>query len=208
SRQIHENGKRHKENVGHFLRNVDRRAKAEYQEEQATKSTLAEIEQAALQQYHQDVGYSEHSRKDQDYSLGASMALPMPTSASQQDPVPPVGSDSVQKIPLAPSLDGEDTTATPGEWQIVESSTRVVHTPQLNHVTRKRTLEHDIATGLGDSASAARQPSDSTHTKSRGDKPIDPDDLYRFQIREKQLPTQDPVVDLKNDMPNEPTIST
>ncbi|KAJ1650164.1 hypothetical protein IWQ61_008961, partial [Dispira simplex] len=154
---------------------------------------------AALQQYHRDVGYSEYCGKDQPYDSSTKMALPIPISASQQDPALAVGKGSGDRIPpassLQPSFSGENKSVTPGEWQAVKPTTLIPHVQERAHAAPKRALEHVIATELSDSATAIRHPDELTRPKPEGDELSDPDDLYRFKIREKKLPTQDPVVD-------------
>ncbi|CAJ0847677.1 4176_t:CDS:2 [Entrophospora sp. SA101] len=52
---MHENGKKHKDNVEKFLRNVYHKESENRKEEEKTKKELDRIERAALKQYKKDV---------------------------------------------------------------------------------------------------------------------------------------------------------
>ncbi|KAI9202090.1 uncharacterized protein BJ171DRAFT_515657 [Polychytrium aggregatum] len=56
SRQTHEGGKKHKENVELYLRDVTKRSEAKRKEEAETRQMLEKIEKAAVKQFVQDAG--------------------------------------------------------------------------------------------------------------------------------------------------------
>ncbi|CAG8451523.1 3094_t:CDS:2, partial [Diversispora eburnea] len=55
SRSMHEQGKKHKDNMEKFLRNIYRKEEADKKEQDKVKQELKRIEQAAMKQYKRDV---------------------------------------------------------------------------------------------------------------------------------------------------------
>ncbi|KAJ3082851.1 hypothetical protein HK102_001431 [Quaeritorhiza haematococci] len=135
SKQTHEGGRKHKENVERFLRDVRKRDEERRKDEDKTKRMLEKIEKAAMKQYAQDLAPS--SSDPSNPSLPASSSTPLPsssrtnpstsTSTTTQKPKDvELAQSAISAQPIAPlkELFHQPDVGAPGPWMPVETPSK------------------------------------------------------------------------------------
>ncbi|RUS25189.1 LOW QUALITY PROTEIN: hypothetical protein BC938DRAFT_472509 [Jimgerdemannia flammicorona] len=162
TRQIHENGKAHKEAVEKFLRDVYKRGAADKKEKESVRRELERIEKAAIKQYNVDLGVE--SKSDGASSSSSSTSKPASSSQTTKKPTPkpaqPLPSPADNRIPEPPREE-----AMPGEWTLVTPPAPV------------QKSKEDGEEGAGGNQDDEEEE--------------DPDDLRNFKIVEKTLDVVD-----------------
>ncbi|KAJ1971987.1 WW domain binding protein 4 [Dimargaris xerosporica] len=190
TRSIHENGKKHKENVAQFLRDIDKKSRADLEQEKEMQRQLALIEEAATRQYNQDLQGNHPAA-----STTAPVATPvLPRTAFPASRSARLSHKSFPKASASPrvrspitepkALTAAEAMVTPGAWELVDKPD-----------SRAESAADPIAK-MPSSATAQAlpsAPSQAPMTKSPAataahDNDSDPEELIGFRIREKQLP--------------------
>ncbi|KAI9242306.1 MAG: hypothetical protein BYD32DRAFT_403846 [Podila humilis] len=197
SRNIHDNGSKHKENVERFLREQNQRSRdKEYNTAKMDKQMEA-IERAAMEQYQRDVeaGLEAGSappppKQSTSSSSSSAPSVPPPQThapstaimdlTSQKEASDPSDTtkDTDPEPPTAPAPQPVDeTVGQPGEWQTVEV----------------RSTASGRSSGSGDSGQK-KQGDGTSHyvagAEDDDDNEHDPEDLRGFKVVEKTYPTE------------------
>ncbi|KAF9952954.1 WW domain binding protein 4 [Mortierella alpina] len=201
TRNIHDSGVKHKENVERFLREQNQRSKDKDAEKARTDKQMEAIEKAAMKQYQLDVeaGLVQPSTSTPSFPSRVETSVPVPAPAtkkqdaaekepsesSQADVKEGTGSNSVPvAVPVAkvaPNKPKDETVGQPGEWQTVEVRT-------LPHSSTSQKREQ------GNSGGSQKGESSSSHHvvgADDDDGEVDPEDLQGFKIVEKTYPVED-----------------
>ncbi|RKP36343.1 hypothetical protein BJ085DRAFT_40666 [Dimargaris cristalligena] len=189
SRAIHEGGKKHKENVAQFLRNVDKKSQAELLVEKETVKQLELIEKAAQNQYSSDV---------REYSLPSapqsSFSYPQRSSQFGRPSQPPPARPKAPASAAVPEPVIIEKTAvesvTPGAWEVVETS-------PLPPPSASRRSKLSTESSHNRSVADESKPSGIHGGHGNGDEADDDDDenpeyLHNFKVREKTLDELEP----------------
>ncbi|CAB4445659.1 unnamed protein product [Rhizophagus irregularis] len=182
SRTMHEQGKKHKENVEKFLRNIRRKDHENRKEEEKTRRELERIERAAMKQYKKDIilevpGASIASLK----STSNTNAPPVISSFSEHDVIYAGSTTNYTELAelskSGKSADG--TEAVIGEWRPVTPPPAPPPAPPVNNA-----LETDQGNNTSTSQEAILQDDEEDE---------DPDDLRNFKVVEKTFPLDDQI---------------
>ncbi|RIA94479.1 hypothetical protein C1645_561485 [Glomus cerebriforme] len=177
SRTMHEQGKKHKENVEKFLRDIRRRDHENRKEEEKTKRELERIERAAMKQYKKDIILEAPGASMASLTSTSNINAPRVTSSfSEHDIIyagPVAASNYTDLTELSKNAGG--TEAVIGEWRPVTPPSA----PSEND-----TLKTDQANDESKSQNAILQDDDEEE---------DPDDLRNFKVVEKTFPLDDQI---------------
>ncbi|CAG8482488.1 12851_t:CDS:2 [Funneliformis mosseae] len=177
SRTMHEQGKKHKENVEKFLRDIRRRDHENRKEDEKTKRELDRIERAAMKQYKKDIILEAPGASMATFtSKSNTKAPPGKSSLSEHDMIyASSGAESSSYIPPADSFDptelnkksgsGDGTEVVIGEWRPVTPPA----VPQKSQVDNESKSQETI-------------PQEDDEDEE------DPDDLRNFKVVEKTFP--------------------
>ncbi|KAF9334201.1 hypothetical protein BG006_002575 [Podila minutissima] len=197
SRNIHDNGSKHKENVERFLREQNQRSRDKEINTAKMDKQMEAIERAAMEQYQRDVeaglvAGSAPLPSKQSTSSSSSSASPAPPPPPQTSPSTVSNdlkaqndstddSDTTKNtVPEPPAVPApkpvDETVGQPGEWQTVE----VRSVPS----SRPSGRPYESGQKKGDGSShyvAGADDDDGEH---------DPEDLRGFKVVEKTYPTE------------------
>ncbi|KAF9964129.1 hypothetical protein BGZ70_006912 [Mortierella alpina] len=199
TRNIHDSGVKHKENVERFLREQNQRSKDKDAEKARTDKQMEAIEKAAMKQYQLDVeaGLVQPSTSAPAFPSQIETSAPAPApaakkedasekepSASKANAKEGTGSNSVPvAVPVAKATSDkpkDEAVGQPGEWETVE-------VPIRSHSSTTQGREQGKSGGLqkgeGGSHYVAGAEDD--------DGEVDPEDLRGFKIVEKTYPVED-----------------
>ncbi|KAF9287734.1 hypothetical protein BGZ68_001343 [Mortierella alpina] len=198
TRNIHDSGVKHKENVERFLREQNQRSKDKDAEKARTDKQMEAIEKAAMKQYQLDVEaglVKPPTSSPVQTPVPALAPAPAPKTQDASDKVPSeskadenegTGSNSVPvAVPVAKATSDkpkDETVGQPGEWQTVE-------VPTTSHSSTTQRREQ------GNSGGSQKGEGGSHHVVGADDDDgeIDPEDLRGFKIVEKTYPVEDDV---------------
>ncbi|KAF9918400.1 hypothetical protein BX616_008960 [Lobosporangium transversale] len=204
TRNTHDSGRKHKENVERFLREQNQRGKDKEAEKARLNKQMDEIEKAAMKQYQLDVeaglvkqpGQLAASLKKPDISPAVSVVpstsskILAEASADIPSPATDKTSASAEKDTSEIAVGGSDSKLTkdlsvgqPGEWQVVETPKR-----------RETTMASESSRNGSKSDKNQVQGNESGHHYIAGaddddEAQGDPEDLREFKIVEKTYPT-------------------
>ncbi|KAG0261185.1 WW domain binding protein 4 [Mortierella polycephala] len=188
TRNIHDSGVKHKENVERFLREQNQRSRDKETETARTNKQMEAIEKAALKQYQLDVeaGLVQPSTSFPAVASPATVAAESvssksessPTILGSKKPTASTGSNSVPVAePKAPAAKPADKTiGQPGEWQTVESTGQKHGQDKKSDGKKDEERSHYVPGADEDDGEA------------------DPEDLRGFKIVEKAYPIDDELV--------------
>ncbi|TPX72754.1 hypothetical protein SpCBS45565_g00344 [Spizellomyces sp. 'palustris'] len=121
SRQTHENGRKHKDNINAYLQDVHKRQEEQSQEDEKTRAMIARIEQAASKQYAQDT----RSKPDitaWDPTVEAAKAHKQVYVPDPEKGRPKVIPDAVHPTrPLQPVSTTHDDEHPYGTWAVIDT---------------------------------------------------------------------------------------
>lgn len=206
SRQNHDNGRKHKEIVRLYLKDVQKRKKEKDLEEEETKRLLQKIERDAYKQYTKDrteypslvteevkVNFSrelkekpwlestkEKEEKEDNKDKDKKEEKEEPSPSKKED------KDKKEETPLI----DEDTGL--GLWTVVETPVEAQYTPEEDAATKATT----------DNTFHAKESSYSTSIPIFNDEEKDIDNLENFKIQEKTLVIEE---DDDNDIQKKPS---
>ncbi|KAG0212098.1 hypothetical protein BGX28_006859 [Mortierella sp. GBA30] len=197
TRNIHDSGVKHKENVERFLREQNQRSKDKDAETARMNKQMEAIERAAMKQYQLDVeaGLVNPSASvpvptpHKDSSTTVTVSTEMKTESSVKesskvdDKKEATGSNSVPvaaaETTLSPRRTKDETVGQPGEWQTVEVPTPTPRVPE------KR--------GQGNRDDSRKDEGGNHYVPGADDEDgeADPEDLRGFKVVEKTYPVDD-----------------
>ncbi|KAF9927440.1 hypothetical protein BGZ67_007519 [Mortierella alpina] len=199
TRNIHDSGVKHKENVERFLREQNQRSKDKDAEKARTDKQMEAIEKAAMKQYQLDVeaGLVQPSASTPALSSKVETPVPAPapaakkqddldkeSSESKVDDKEGTGSNSVPiAAPVAKATSDkpkDEAVGQPGEWQTVEVPTR-------SHSSTTQGREQGNRSGLQKGEGRGHY----VVGADDDDGEVDPEDLRGFKIVEKAYPEED-----------------
>ncbi|KAG0090292.1 hypothetical protein BGZ92_003257 [Podila epicladia] len=197
SRNIHDNGSKHKENVERFLREQNQRSRDKEINTAKMDKQMEAIERAAMEQYQRDVEAglvigSAPPPPKQSKSSSSSSSSPAPPPPqmtpstvsndlkTQKDPSD--DSDTTKNTDLEPPVapvpkQVDETVGQPGEWQTVEV----------------RSVPASRPSGRSNESSQKKEGDGSSHYVAGTDDDDgehDPEDLRGFKVVEKTYPTE------------------
>ncbi|KAJ1979432.1 WW domain binding protein 4 [Dimargaris verticillata] len=190
TRNIHENGKKHRENVAQFLRDIDKKSRADLEQEKETQRQLTLIEEAAARQYSQDLQSSHPGA-----STTTSAATP-PLSRTTP-PVPHPAQPTYTRLPKAhvppktralttepKGLTAAEAMVTPGVWELVDTPDPTTEPVADTTLTQTSPVQEPSLAPTLEQAPITKTPA----ATAAHDNDSDPEDLAGFRIREKQPP--------------------
>ncbi|CAG8469268.1 12026_t:CDS:2 [Ambispora leptoticha] len=205
---MHESGKKHKENVEKFLRNIYRREEETKKEDDKVKRELQRIERAAMKQYKKDVGLAE---------TGASLNTLRSAIDNAVANAPPPSTDEREayyktSLPSSSALYYSDTTTVTA--QLESDSSTLVTSLEISEVTAEEDSQIAIIDAPNkpedrDTTAASSKQEGKFDDKTNRDyipsieeyeeeEEDDPDNLLNFKVIEKTLPiNNDAIADEK-----------
>ncbi|KAF9414084.1 hypothetical protein BGZ94_000516 [Podila epigama] len=219
TRNIHDNGVKHKENVERFLREQNQRSRDKVTEKAKMDKEMEAIEKAAMEQYQRDVDAGLVAGTASTPSIKSTSVPPPPTLPSAAS-VPAAAEMTKEKAqekaqekerssesnstelhkdedPAIPTTNippeptpKDETIGQPGAWQTVEVK------PQTKHRSNNTNKAKD-----GESTGGSQALAGAVDDEDDGEH--DPEDLRGFKVVEKTFPT-----DLQSNSDDEPSAGT